>query len=884
MGACNVTITATATSVVYNGACDGSEGVTITYTVTDNCNGSYDDLVCTQPVNAAPTPVTPDCPTLAAVDCEVAQGLTVADYPNIVSSNGLMGACNVTITAMATDVDVSGIACDGTGNVIVTYTVTDNCNGSYDDLVCTQPVNAAPTPATPDCPSFSPITYQVAYSQGLNDYPSIVSSNGLNGACNVSITATASEVILIGSACDASGYIQITYSVTDNCGGVYDDMVCNQPIIQPSPLTCSIDQLACNSNQLRNATSIVSGGTMPYDYLWSNGETTADLFNLPAGMYQLTVTDANNCQTNCEIIIDPCVVCDTICDTGFGRLEGSETCFIEYGFNRWGWTNGPIAEGTYTMNLYSGAAHCNTTNGYLAGTITVIYSENTVTVTYDLLPGYFMTETHLYVGCDMFPSKKGKPTVAPGQYPYQHQLNNQTTDSYTIDVSDFNCSEIYIVAHAVTCQEVCTPVSSCASLTSDIIQNGLSCDGLDDETATAIPSGGDSPFTYEWSDGQTTATATELGAGNVSVMIIDANGCTSTSHLSIVDAGGLTCSINQSPCNSNGLRSAIAMVNGGTAPFTYAWSNGAVTSTLVDLTEGSYQLTVTDNLGCMTECSIYIDNCQSAGCTNFVIDFNDFESGWGIWNDGGSDCRKISTSFSYSGNKCVRLRDNSSSSLMTTDVMDDFDNSASITIDFTYIANSMDNVYEDFWLQVSSDGGASFSTIEEWNLGDEFINGVREFESVTINGPFTDEMVFRFRCDASTNNDQVYIDDVMISVCEHQTFEGVVESEIEQKSPLNEVKIKKYLTDTDVLGLKVSPNPFVDWINVEIFIPEGSKDLQMNLYDSFGKQIESKQFDVSNQKILSEMILLENITSSFYILQVTTEKSSVSTRLIHNRN
>jgi len=64
------------------------------------------------------------------------------------------------------------------------------------------------------------------------------------------------------------------------------------------------------------------------------------------------------------------------------------------------------------------------------------------------------------------------------------------------------------------------------------------------------------------------------------------------------------------------------------------------------------------------------------------------------------------------------------------------------------------------------DGGASFTTIEEWNLSDEFENDVRVFESVTIPGPFTASTQLRFRCDASSNNDYIFLDDISIEACE----------------------------------------------------------------------------------------------------------------------
>ncbi len=168
---------------------------------------------------------------------------------------------------------------------------------------------------------------------------------------------------------------------------------------------------------------------------------------------------------------------------------------------------------------------------------------------------------------------------------------------------------------------------------------------------------------------------------------------------------------------------------------------------------------------------IYDNSCvclgePTVGCIYGTIDNSGFESDWGIWNDGGSDSRRSINDSPYAstGNYSIRLRDNSSSSVMTTDVLD-LSNFEELTIDFSYYVRSFDNSNEDFWLQISTNGGSSFSTIEEWNLGDEFNNDQFESDQVIIAGTFSANTVLRFRCDASNNGDQVYIDDVAISGC-----------------------------------------------------------------------------------------------------------------------
>lgn len=141
---------------------------------------------------------------------------------------------------------------------------------------------------------------------------------------------------------------------------------------------------------------------------------------------------------------------EATCGTAYAYLPGKATCFLNLGFARWGWTNGPLGPGNYEFQLWANAAGCKTSKGRLVGTVTVNYSGLKAVVTYQMYEGNWMTATHLYVGKDRLPKdNKGNPTITPGLYPYKHDpLNNVTTDSYTVTGLS---GSIYIVAHAAVC-------------------------------------------------------------------------------------------------------------------------------------------------------------------------------------------------------------------------------------------------------------------------------------------------------------------------------------------------------------------------------------------------------------------------------------------------
>ncbi|HEX5001595.1 MAG TPA: hypothetical protein VFW78_03795 [Bacteroidia bacterium] len=160
---------------------------------------------------------------------------------------------------------------------------------------------------------------------------------------------------------------------------------------------------------------------------------------------------------------------ETCTETAFAKGSNS-ICFEDLqtligqpngnGF-RWGWSNGPITTpGTYTMTLWAGAGLCNTNNGTNVGTLTVVYTGTSATVTYNVVAPYMLTETHLYVGCtELYYDCNGSNcgyTLAPGQFPYTADHGTPGVSTYTYTVNNLSCPNgIYVVAHASVKGFVC---------------------------------------------------------------------------------------------------------------------------------------------------------------------------------------------------------------------------------------------------------------------------------------------------------------------------------------------------------------------------------------------------------------------------------------------
>lgn len=154
--------------------------------------------------------------------------------------------------------------------------------------------------------------------------------------------------------------------------------------------------------------------------------------------------------------------------------------------------------------------------------------------------------------------------------------------------------------------EYCTgsiPLNITASSTNVSCYN--SCNG----TATANSTGGNPPYTYLWSNGETAHNITGLCAGTYSVLVSDANGSTSTTIVNITQPNALSATVNTTPSlcgNNNG--TANISVSGGTQPYTYSWSNGGYTNSISGLPGGAYSVTVTDANGCTTVQSVLVSS------------------------------------------------------------------------------------------------------------------------------------------------------------------------------------------------------------------------------------------------------------------------------------
>ena len=195
---------------------------------------------------------------------------------------------------------------------------------------------------------------------------------------------------------------------------------------------------------------------------------------------------------------------------------------------------------------------------------------------------------------------------------------------YTILVQDVNGCEFTIDTSVV--------LKPAMSIVLDKVD--ISCNGLTDGSISVDISNGTPTYTYLWSNGETTASISNLSAGNYSVTVTDSNlpnSCVANSSIDIVEPEAITITlnvkdkycINSDPKNAMLANGAInADPSGGTPLYLYNWTgpNGfiSISDYISNLELGNYSLTVTDSRGCFQTIDTVIAEDESFDITYTV--------------------------------------------------------------------------------------------------------------------------------------------------------------------------------------------------------------------------------------------------------------------------
>jgi len=416
-------------------------------------------------------------------------------------------------------------------------------------------------------------------------------SNGATGSVNAnlgpgtySVTATDANGCTVTGSGTVGNPIQINANLTVNnpgCGG---------------------------GNPVGSATVNPTGGTAPYTVTWSTGATGNTINGLMAGSYSVTVVDFLGCSSaqafvvvpQSSIFISATATPASACGTPTGSITATAT--------------GGVAPFTYQ---WSNGANGATITGLVPGTYTVVVTDSqgcgaTAQATVGGTPAIDLHITGVSNGCAANGTATAMVTPGTGTAPFSFLwsngattsvINNLSAGTYTVTVTD---------AAGCTAVDQVT-VSGTSSLSVTATGNAVSCFNGGNGSATANVVGAGGTVAYQWSNGGTTQTISNLSTGTYFVTVTDqSSGCTAFTSAFVGQPTQVSVTVTGTNGTCNQLGSATAIATGGTAPYTYAWSNGGTGSTISNLNTGAYAVTATDSKGCAAMGMVSVSN-SSAG-------------------------------------------------------------------------------------------------------------------------------------------------------------------------------------------------------------------------------------------------------------------------------
>ena len=392
-----------------------------------------------------------------------------------------------------------------------------------------------------------------------------------------------------------------------------------------------ITPATCNGIADGAVTFVASGGTEPYTYdLDGNINATGVFTGLAAGTYTYIISDAAGCEITGEVTITtPDAILATLTQTNincFGSTNGSIQITdvtggsgdYEYRINGGVWQTGTaftdLAPGTYVVE----ARDVNAPDCIVElGTITITEPEILAANTSHTDVTYFGDDDGSIIVSDA--------TGGSGAYEYSIDgINWQSSPifpnlppgTYIVYIRDVNAPDCFLdIKEIIVLEGLAIEV---------LVDNQVSCFGGNDGQATVTATFGLEPYTYLWSDGQTTATAINLAAGTYTVTVTDADGTEITETITITEPDELLVSVTgtnpTTPGGSDG--TATATVSGGTPPYTYLWDDllAQTTQTATGLVAGTYNVIVTDANGCEVTGSITLTDPAIALALTVVVD------------------------------------------------------------------------------------------------------------------------------------------------------------------------------------------------------------------------------------------------------------------------
>lgn len=439
----------------------------------------------------------------------------------------------------------------------------------------------------------------------------------------IQTSSTSNDIIIQGLAPEESveiilrGINESPTLLNGRCLGMNDTLSCmSLPCDNSSPVIDSIviDQPSCDSQGGSYVRVYASDDDQPliyriYSQTFTIDDPDGEFLSLPQGNTPLRVIDNSGCVTLDTIRIQDPPPVDITAEIKNITCNNADDAFISLTVdspsppNTFMWSNGMESEiisdlsaGTYTVTVTDSDGCLNT------GTYEII---NPDPIEYS----YIQIDT-----IDCLATTTGAATIhiEGGLAPYSTVWNNTILED-TISNQSIG-SVFYTISDSLGCMiEDSALVVQRIGFDLDFTASDLTCFTDTTATATLTPSNGQAPYMYMWDNGQTIQNATELHAGINTVTITDQEGCEVIQDIDIFSPPPIVIDPTLAPtsCFGGNDGSISININGGIgSPYSLEWFNGSTTSSINDLSSGSYCVSVSDQNNCITEACIFLPDAE----------------------------------------------------------------------------------------------------------------------------------------------------------------------------------------------------------------------------------------------------------------------------------
>lgn len=566
------------TTATANNLAEGTYEVTI----TDNNNCGIDTIISIEALDSLRTPLV-SCASITETEITFAwtPDPNASDFEVNVDNGGWVttgGALTYTVSNLSLDqtveIQVRGVgAC--TPRIGIAACTTIDCS----------PIDVTPTPTNVTC-------------FGETDGRVVVVATGNNGPFTYSLNGSSNTTGVFENL-PSGAYIA---DVEDALGCVGSSPFSINEPEAISVITNLLSGQSCDNNG--RAEAIVSGGTAPFNFLWSNGESVATAINLDAGTQTVTITDANNCTTNASVEIAaylPMTSTVASTDDACGDMPSGTASITVQGGNPtysylWSDVNGQ--QSTTASNLPAGNYTVTVTDADNCEITAMVTVNAPSAILIDSIIGTNTTCSDVTDGAAIAFISGGTGTI---DYTWSNNestnetINNLGAGTYNLTIRDeLGCE----ASNSVT---IMTPTE--IAISNNTVN--LQCSSDANASIEVAVTGGTPNYTYQWTNGETTANISNLAAGNYLVTVTDANNCTSTFSETIQAPNPLSINLttNNIQCANTTNGRVMSEVGGGVGAYTYLWSTGANSADLSNLGAGTYDLTITDENNCEVSAS-----------------------------------------------------------------------------------------------------------------------------------------------------------------------------------------------------------------------------------------------------------------------------------------